>query len=586
MRIAIIDRKKCAAFSKCDLICMRYCPVQRAKKEVFKIVDKKIQINEELCIGCGICVKKCPFNAIKIVNIPDEYEKRLIHSYGKNSFRLYGLPHPKLGEIIGILGKNGIGKTTSFLILSGKLLPNFGKENIREEDVLNNFRGKSIAKYFEELYFKKIKISQKPQYIGLIKKKFKGKVSNLIKKFNVEKVIELLRSLNSEYLLERRIEDLSGGELQKLLVCLALSKDANVFLIDEPSSHLDIIERVRVSNLIRNQIGEDSYCMVIDHDLLVIDLLADYVYIFYGTPGAYGVVSSLYQCRVGINAYLDGFLRADNVRFREWKIIFEEKKAIPIEESETLLEWEGIKKRLGDFELKAQKGKIRVGEIIGILGKNGIGKTTFLRIIANELSPDSGEIKKNDLKISHKKQFIVPEGKELVKDVLGKINKDYNTGYLRETVIRPLGILDLLERRIEDLSGGELQKFEIAKCLISDADIYLLDEPTAYLDIEERIILSKVIRKVVKDLKKAAFVVDHDLLFLNYAIDSLIIFEGIPGKQGLCSEPLDFYTGMERFLRSVGITIRKDKESGRPRVNKPGSKKDREQRSLNRYFLG
>jgi ATP-binding cassette subfamily E protein 1 len=90
--------------------------------------DSKIAfISEELCIGCGICVKKCPFEAINIINLPTNLEKEQVHRYSANSFKLHRLPVPRPGQVLGLVGTNGIGKSTALKILAGKLKPNLGR---------------------------------------------------------------------------------------------------------------------------------------------------------------------------------------------------------------------------------------------------------------------------------------------------------------------------------------------------------------------------------------------------------------------------------------------------------------------------
>ena len=121
-------------------------------------------ISEELCVGCGICVKKCPFDAIDIVSLPEELEHPT-HRYGVNGFALYGLPIPVEGKVTGILGENGIGKSTAVKILSGQLKPNLG-EFEREagwEEILRRYTGTELSDYLQNISQNKLKVAIKPQ---------------------------------------------------------------------------------------------------------------------------------------------------------------------------------------------------------------------------------------------------------------------------------------------------------------------------------------------------------------------------------------------------------------------------------------
>ena len=226
----------------------------------------------------------------------------------------------------------------------------------------------------------------------------------------------------------------------------------------------------------------------------------------------------------------------------------------------TLFEWQSISKSLGEFHLKAASGTIRVNEIIGICGMNGIGKSTFL----NELS------RLNDLKVSVKPQDLTRNEQE-VKDFLSSSKSD-------------AALLDLVQefkdKKLSQLSGGELQKVYLVKALSAEADLYLLDEPTAWLDVEERLKIARLIQQLIINKARAAFVVDHDLLFLSYVANRLIIAQGVPGIKGLLTEPLEFKQGLNQLLKTLNITLRKDPETGRLRVNKPGSQLDAEQKKI------
>src|SRR5665647_1087635 len=138
MRIAIVHRERCHP-QRCGTECIHYCPRVRTGDETVIIGEsKKAEISEELCVGCGICVKKCPFDALDIISLPEELEVPT-HRYGKNGFALYGLPIPVPGKVTGILGANGIGKSTAVKILSGQLRPNLGNfdSEVAWEEILS-----------------------------------------------------------------------------------------------------------------------------------------------------------------------------------------------------------------------------------------------------------------------------------------------------------------------------------------------------------------------------------------------------------------------------------------------------------------
>ena len=133
---------------KCRQECKKSCPVVRTGKLCIEVTsDSKIAfISERLCIGCGICVKKCPFAAINIINLPTNLESQVTHRYSANSFKLHRLPMPRPGQVLGLVGTNGIGKSTALKILSGKLKPNLGRYDDPPdwEEILKYFRGSEL----------------------------------------------------------------------------------------------------------------------------------------------------------------------------------------------------------------------------------------------------------------------------------------------------------------------------------------------------------------------------------------------------------------------------------------------------------
>ncbi len=142
----------------------------------------------------------------------------------------------------------------------------------------------------------------------------------------------------------------------------------------------------------------------------------------------------------------------------------------------------------------------------------------------------------------------------------------------------------LLPKRVKKLSGGERQAVSIAICLGRDADLYLLDEPSAHLDANARMEAAKAIRRTMEANEKTALVIDHDVYFIDILSDSLMVFDGEGGKSGRATGPYPLRDGMNQFLDQVNITFRRDHDSKRPRINKPDSRKDREQQSSGDFY--
>jgi ATP-binding cassette subfamily E protein 1 len=548
---------------------------------------KKAVISEALCIGCGICIHKCPFQAITIVNLPDELERDCVHRYGPSGFKLYRLPMLRKGRIIGVLGRNALGKTTMAKILAGELVPNLCNPEGRAspEEVTKQFRGTELQTYFSELYSKKLRTVHKIQYIELIPMYLKGSVADVVKKAGINE--QLLQRFGLDKLLDRKVEDLSGGELQKLAVAAALSKEADVYIFDEPATHLDIVERVKVADAVREHTA-NKYVLVVEHDLTVLDFLADNIVIVYGKPGAYGIVSHPAGAREAINEYLAGYISSENMRIRDRPIRFESR---PPErktgKAARLVEWEDLFVDLGGFQLEVAASYIAKGEVVGVVGPNGIGKTTFLKVLVGEVKPARGSVNVAP-KISYKPQYIrdiAVKNQDLPVSLwLAQQAGDYSDNPIWPDLNSGFNLAPLLGRKMGELSGGELQRVVVAAALLKKADLYVLDEPMAYLDVEQRITVARTIRRIIEESEVAALVVEHDIAMLDYMSNAIMPFIGEPGRRGVSPGPTDMRTGMNTFLKWAETSFRRDVKSGRPRLNKPGSALDREQKERGELY--
>ncbi|KAK3554509.1 hypothetical protein QTP70_024412 [Hemibagrus guttatus] len=865
IRIAIVNQDKCKP-KKCKQECKKSCPVVRMGKLCIEVTtqSKIVWISESLCIGCAICIKKCPFGALAIVNLPSNLEKETTHRYCANSFKLHRLPIPRPGEVLGLVGTNGIGKSTALKILAGKQKPNLGKYDAPPDwqEILAYFRGSELQNYFTKILEDDLKAIVKPQYVDQIPKTVKGSIGSILSRkddtkteavvceqlgvaekyvrvvqdmyersrtvvrcavgqteeFNVEvglhqgsalspflfamvmdqlseevrqespwtmmfaddivicsesreqveenlerwrfalerrgmkvsrskteymcvneregsgtvrlqgeevkklqefkylgstvqsngecgkevkkrvqagwngwrkvsgvlcdrkisarikgkvyrtvvrpamlygletvslrkrqeselEVAELkmlrfslgvtrLDRIRNEYirgtahvgrlgdkvrearlrwfghvqrrenlthLRDRNVEDLSGGELQRFACAVVCIQRADMyapeilfihlstihFMFDEPSSYLDVKQRLKAAITIRSLITPDRYIIVVEHDLSVLDYLSDFICCLYGVPSAYGVVTMPFSVREGINIFLDGYVPTENLRFRDASLVFKVAETATEEEVKKMCRYQypNMKKAMGDFKLQIIEGEFTDSEIMVMLGENGTGKTTFIRLLAGRLKPDNGgEVP--ILNVSYKPQKISPKFKGSVRALLHeKIRDAYTHPQFVTDVMKPMQIDSIIDQDVQNLSGGELQRVALTLCLGKPADVYLIDEPSAYLDSEQRLMAARVIKRFILHAKKTAFVVEHDFIMATYLADRVIVFDGVPSQRTTANTPQMLLAGMNKFLSLLEITFRRDPNNFRPRINKLNSIKDVEQKRSGNYFF-
>jgi ATP-binding cassette subfamily E protein 1 len=592
-RVAVVDADRCKP-KDCTRPCISFCPMVRGRVEAIRMDEERglPVIVEELCSGCGICVKKCPFHALKVLNVPEELEGECVHRYGPNSFKLYRLPIPRRGLITGLIGKNGIGKTTALRILSGEVKPNLGEWSSPPswDEVIRRFRGSLLQNYFRDLSMGRLRIIVKPQNLLDLFPDMDLKASDLMEDGGeVEEASDskgVIEALDAADLMGKRLSTLSGGELQRVALALTISREGDVYIFDEPSSHLDVYQRIRASKAVRGLVEKGKTVILSEHDLVMLDYLSDQVCLLYGEPGVYGIVSHVHGARQGVNVYLDGYIPDENVRFRREAIKFQA-ASMRMRDKPLGISWPEMEFSYNGegFTLRVHAGDVRSGEVIAVLGPNGIGKTTFIKLIAGLLPCRGVRPPTEGYRVSYKPQQIYSRFEGTAGELLSRVEVAPSLrDVAEERVIGPLGLSHLLDKRVDRLSGGELQKIAVAACILRDADIYLIDEPSAYLDVEERLTASRVIREIVEERKGYAFVVEHDLTAAHLLADAVMIFQGVPGVKGEANPPTTFGEGVNTFLKELDVTFRRDPETGRLRANKPGSRIDRIQREKGEYY--
>jgi ATP-binding cassette subfamily E protein 1 len=501
---------------------------------------------------------------------------------------------PRPGQVLGLVGTNGIGKSTALKILSGKLKPNLGRyDNPPDwEEILKYFRGSELQNYFTKVLEDNLKAVVKPQYVDQIPKavaKSPDKtVGGLIKaRAQANNMEEILEVLELNHLLDREIALLSGGELQRFAIATVCVQQADVYMFDEPSSFLDVKQRLNAGRMIRSLLRPDDYVIVVEHDLSILDYLSDFICVLYGKPAVYGVVSLPASVREGINIFLDGNIPTENLRFRDESLQFrigEAGEEFLVDKSRGY-GYPAMTKTLGGFNLTVEPGQFTNSEIIVMMGENGTGKTTFCRMLAGAEQPD-GSKKMPQLNVSMKPQKITPKFQGTVRQLFFKrIKAAFLNPQFQTDVYKPLKLDDFIDQEVQNLSGGELQRVAIVLALGIPADIYLIDEPSAYLDSEQRIIAARVIKRYIMHTKKTAFVVEHDFIMATYLADRVIVFDGQPGVKSKANTPESLLTGCNKFLKNLDVTFRRDPNSYRPRINKLDSQMDQEQKAHGNYFF-
>ena len=469
---------------------------------------------------------------------------------------------PRAGEVLGLVGTNGIGKSTALKVLSGNLKPNLGNFNEPPEwkDILKYFRGSELQSFFTKLLEDNLRAVIKVQYVDDVKKqkKAQGIVAKKLKAADKRGVFdEVVDMLDLRGVLEREVKNLSGGELQRFICAMVFVQKADIYMFDEPSSYLDVKQRLRAAVAIRQLVTHENYVICVEHDLSILDYLSDFVCCLYGMPGVYGVVTMPASVREGINIFLAGFIPSENLRFRVTELTFKvstdkkDEDEVEGDMHKTMTHnYPSFTKTLGPFRLSVEKGSFSNSEIVVMLGENGTGKSTLISILAGILKPDDEEADLPNLTMSIKPQTIAPKFTESVRSLLDlKLKDKWNSPLFKTEVLRPLNIEPLLDNNVQTLSGGELQRVAITLALGKPCDIYLIDEPSAYLDSEQRIIAAKVLKRWIMNSKRSAFIVEHDFIMASYLADKVIVFDGQPAKETFCTAPEGLVSGMNRFLK-------------------------------------
>lgn len=381
----------------------------------------------------------------------------------------------------------------------------------------------------------------------MIAKQVKGVVGDLIKQKDQNgKAKELTKILELDDRLDREVKNLSGGELQRFAILIASITTAEILMFDEPSSYLDVRQRITASRVIREQVLNDTkknYVIVVEHDLSILDYLSDYVCCLYGEQSVYGIVTMPYSVREGINIFLAGFIPTENMRFRDYELNFKVSQDTDEFDQKVLhtFKYPAMVKTFSkddkvQFKLTIEPGTFNNSQITVLVGENGTGKTTFIKMLAGKDKEFKDKVP--ELNVSYKPQILEAKYGGSVQDLLIERLKDnWRHPQFKSDVTNPMKLEDILENNVTELSGGELQRVAMILVLGKPADIYLIDEPSAYLDSEQRIVCARCIKRFILNSKKVGFIVEHDFIMATYLADQVVVFEGIPGVDAKANKP-------------------------------------------------
>lgn len=373
------------------------------------------------------------------------------------------MPVPRSGEVLGLVGTNGIGKSTALRVLSGNMKPNLGDfENPPDwKAILQHFRGNELMNFFQAMLEEDMKALIKIQYVDSVAKNPKAAaviVGTRLQKADKRDMFKhAVDMLDLEPVLGREIGQLSGGELQRFIIAMTCVQKATIYMFDEPSSYLDVKQRLKASRMIRSLIDPDTYLVVVEHDLSILDYMSDFICCLYGEPGAYGVVTMPMSVRRGINVFLEGFVPEENVKFRDYSLTFRvsenDTQQVYTGEEEvvekTVYQYPSLTKKLGNFSIEVKGGLFKPSETMMLLGQNGMGKTTLIKLLAGILKPDDDTVEMPKLSISYKPQTISPKFQGTVQELLyTKLKDSWNSSLFKTEVLIPLNIEALLDNDV------------------------------------------------------------------------------------------------------------------------------------------
>ena len=431
----------------------------------------------------------------------------------------------KAGECVLLCGRSGCGKTTVTRLING-LIPFFYGGELSGKVTLDGVEIKDIPMY--ELAKKIGSVFQNPrtQFFNVdTNSEIAFGIENVGLPFEelIESVDSTIKSLRIENLRDRNIFELSGGEKQKIAFASIYAMNPDIFLLDEPSSNLDMQSIEDLKEHIKFVKSKGKTVVVSEHRLYYLLDIADKI--VYMESGEISHVFTSDELRKLSNDEIS------NMGLRSVDIERIKPAESEIKDFETTLSIKNFAAGYKNFELlhdiNIEAGK---GEVVAVAGKNGSGKTTFSRSLCGLNKYHSGKVFSESVEMSAAKRlelsYIVMQdvnyqlfAESLEKEcTFGISNFD---PILVDETMKKLGLYDFKQRHPNTLSGGQKQRTAVAVSMICGKNLLVFDEPTSGLDFDSMTQVAKVVREL-SQMGKTIFIVTHDLEFICRACSRVI----------------------------------------------------------------
>ncbi|WP_394271198.1 ABC transporter ATP-binding protein [Anaerococcus nagyae] len=432
------------------------------------------------------------------------------------------------GECILLCGKSGCGKSTLLKLING-IIPEF-----YDGDICGSVRVNGINTFTTEIH-------ELSKFVGSVFQNPKtqfyttnttDEIAFGLENYGIDtetinkRITEVEKELHLERLMNKNIFNLSGGEKQKIAIASTYALSPEIFVLDEPSSSLDIKSMKELSQTIENLKAMGKTIIIAEHRLWYLkDIVDRAIYM------EDGKIIREYNMEEIEKLSEDERLKT-GLRHSSYKDINLVNNEESFNEESSLEIRNLIFKRNARTILSIDNLKFSYGNIIGIVGENGIGKSTFAKIVCGLYKTNDGEILKADKRFNRRNR--IKESLLVMQEVNYQLFTDtvfdeiLLTSKIRDkniinTYLKDMELENIIDRNPHTLSGGQKQRVIILSALLSGKKILFFDEPTSGLDYRNMKIVAKNIKKVKKK-DRLILIISHDIEFLESVCDSIVEF--------------------------------------------------------------